>query len=92
VADPADHPPLPELFHAIADAGSAEARRLVVELGLEGAVRLRNVHYPEVDRDLRARSAGEPLTPALWSEGRLVVGGDAVARALAALAGQTTRG
>jgi hypothetical protein len=84
--------PLPELFHTIADVGSAEARRLIVELGLERAVRLRNVHYPEVERDLRARSGGQAVTPALWIGGRLIVGDDAVAGALAALAAQGQAG
>ena len=92
MADPAPDATLPELFHAIADAGSAEARRLVVELGLEEAVRLRNVHYAEVERDLRARSPGEPLTPALWIDGRLVVGAEPVALALAGLAARAARG
>lgn len=82
--DPPARPPRPELFHTIADPASAEARRLVIELGLEKRVRLRNVHYSEVEQDLKAR--GGAATPALWSDGRLVEGLAEVAAALAALA------
>ena len=53
-----------ELFHAISDAGSAAVRRHVVAHGLEGRVRFRNVTYPEVEADLRAR--GGSRAPAVW--------------------------
>jgi hypothetical protein len=69
-----------ELFHAIADAGSAAARRRVVERGLEGRVRLRNVFYPEVAADLEAH--GGSNTPALWDGARLIEGAEAVLAAL----------
>jgi hypothetical protein len=79
-------PRKPELFHAIADAGSAAARRLVVELGLEDALRLRNLAYPEVEADFAAR--GGTRTPALWDDAILVEGEDAVVAALRRIAGQ----
>jgi hypothetical protein len=75
----------PELFHAIGDDGSAAARRLVVELGLEDRVRLRNVFYPEVSADLAARGGRD--TPALWDGASLIEGAEPVLRALRALAG-----
>lgn len=81
---PRERAPRAELFHTIADAGSASARRLVVELGLEDRVRLRNLFYPEVEADLRAR--GGATTPALWDGDRLVEGEAAVTEALERLA------
>jgi hypothetical protein len=75
---------LPELFYTIADAGSATARRYVVEHGLEGRVRFRNVYYDEVRLDFEARG-GEAL-PAYWDGQRLVDGEAAVLAALEALA------
>ncbi|MSP63970.1 MAG: hypothetical protein EXR72_27240 [Myxococcales bacterium] len=72
-----------ELFHAIADAGSAAARRLMTERGLESRVRIRNVFYPEVAADLAAR--GGTSTPAVWDGERLIQGTEAVLAALAAL-------
>lgn len=74
-----------ELFHAIGDPGSAAARRLVVERGLEEKVRFRNVVYPEVQADLAARGGG--AVPALWDGARLVEGEAAVVEALAQLGG-----
>ena len=74
---------IPELFHVISDPGSARARRLVVELALEEAVRFRNLAYDEVRADFTAR--GGVTTPALWDGERLTQGDDAVAAALAAL-------
>jgi hypothetical protein len=71
-----------ELFHAIADEGSAAARRLVTERNL-AQVRLRNVYYPEVTADLEAR--GGNATPALWDGERLIQGTDAVLAHLRAL-------
>ncbi len=53
-----------ELFYEIADAGSAAARRFVVEHGLEARVRFRNLHYPEVEAAFRAH--GGRTLPALW--------------------------
>ncbi len=64
------------LFHATNDADSAAARRRVVERGLEGRVRFRNVFYPEVQTDLAARGGGR--TPALWDGARLIEGREAV--------------
>lgn len=71
-----------ELFHAIADASSARVRRYVLDHGLEGAVRFRNVTYAEVQADLTAR--GGAGAPALWDGQRLVTGADAVIARLAA--------
>jgi hypothetical protein len=72
-----------ELFHKIADEGSAAARRMVVERGLEERVRFRNIYYPEVVRDFEAH--GGTQLPALWDGERLVEGTDAVLALLAAL-------
>ena len=82
----AERPPLPELFHAIADQGSAAARRRLVELDLSRRVRIRNVAYPEVEADLRARSGGALTTPAFWDGATLLVGEAAVLAALDRLA------
>jgi hypothetical protein len=72
-----------ELFHAITDPGSAKVRRYVVEHELGGAVRFRNVSYPEVQTDLAAHGGG--ATPALWDGHQLVVGADAIIARLDAL-------
>ena len=77
-----------ELFHAIADPGSAAARAFVVEHALEGKVRFRNVCYEEVQADLRQRSStGEVVTPALWDGHALVEGEAAVLEGLRRLVG-----
>jgi hypothetical protein len=73
----------PQLFHAIADAGSAKARALVVERGLQERVQFRNVHYEEVVVDLRAHGGG--LLPAIWDGAKLYEGEAAVLGFLAAL-------
>lgn len=65
-----------ELFHAIGDASSAKVRKYVVDHELGEAVRFRNVHYEEVQRDLRARGGDGP--PALWDGQRLVSGAEAI--------------
>lgn len=72
-----------ELFHATNDEGSAEARKLVVDRGLVGRVRFRNVFYPEVRADLAAR--GGATTPAVWDGERLIEGRAAVVAFLAAI-------
>jgi hypothetical protein len=74
-----------ELFHSVAEPGSARARKLVIELGLEALVRFRNVVYPEVAADLRRHGGAE--TPALWDGNRLTSGAEAVAAQLERLAG-----
>ena len=72
-----------ELFHATNDGGaSARARQAVVDLDLVEKVQFRNVHYPEVEADLRAR--GGKGTPALWDGAQLLEGTDAVVAALEA--------
>lgn len=73
-----------ELFHAIADPPSAEARRFVVDHALEDRVRFRNVTYPEVLADLRARGGGH-TTPALWDGTTLHQGAQAVVARLQAV-------
>ncbi len=65
-----------ELFHRIADPGSAKARRFIVDYALHERVRFRNLHYEEVERDWAARGGTE--TPALWDGERLFQGTDAV--------------
>lgn len=69
-----------ELFHSLAEEGSAAVRRLVVERGLEERVRFRNVVYPEVSADLAAHGGG--ATPALWDGESLLEGTAAVTAAL----------
>ena len=73
-----------ELFHRLAEPDSAAARKLVLDLGLRGAVDFRNVFYPSDAADLAARGGGE--TPALWDGTRLHVGLAAVRAALSAAA------
>jgi hypothetical protein len=71
-----------ELFHAVNDGGdSAAARARVSELHLK--VRFRNIFYPEVLADLKAR--GGTRTPALWDGTTLVEGREAVLEALTKL-------
>ena len=73
-----------ELFHVVADTGSAEVRRYITEHELEGWVRFRNLHYPEVQADFTARGGTTP--PALWDGERLFQGAQAViARLIAVL-------
>ena len=72
-----------ELFHATNDEGSAEARKRVVDRGLVGRIKFRNVYYPEVRGDLDAH--GGQTTPAIWDGARLVEGRDAVLAFLYAL-------
>ena len=72
-----------ELFHQLADPDSAECRRAIVDLGLEGRVALRNVFY---DSHKAAFAAlGGQRVPALWSGTALVEGKEAVLAALSAL-------
>ena len=71
---------LPELFYEIAHAGSASARRLVVERDLLDKVRFRNLTYPEVRADFEAR--GGKALPALWDGARLWEGEEAVLEVL----------
>ena len=73
-----------ELFHRLADPGSATARRLVVELGLADRVSFRNVAFDSHRDALAARGGGE--TPALWDGRTLHVGIAAVRVALEAAA------
>jgi hypothetical protein len=72
-----------ELFHATNDAGSAAARKRVVDRDLLERIRFRNVFYPEVQADLTAR--GGEGTPAIWDGARLIEGPEAVLAFLDAL-------
>lgn len=67
-----------ELFHAIADSGSARVRKWIDEHDLLSVMRYRNVVYPEVLADLVARGGSEQSVPALWDGEKLFVGADAV--------------
>ncbi len=58
-----------ELFHRLADPDSAEARRLVADLGLLDAVAFRNVAFESHAAALAARGGG--ATPARWDGARL---------------------
>lgn len=64
-----------ELFHQIADEGSARVRRFVVEHALTEAVRFRNVTYEEPLQRLEELGG---RVPALWDGEKLFVGADAV--------------
>jgi hypothetical protein len=74
----------PELFHRIAEPGSAAARRRLAELGLADRVAFRNVDFDSHREALRARGGAE--TPALWDGAALHSGERAVIAALEALA------
>jgi hypothetical protein len=73
-----------ELFHRIAEPGSAAARRRVGELGLGDRVAFRNVEFDSHRDALHARGGAE--TPALWDGSALHSGERAVVAALEALA------
>jgi hypothetical protein len=77
-----DATPTFELFHSIADAGSAKVRRWVVDHDFAEHVRFRNVTYPEVQADLTARGGRE--APALWDGRVLLSGADAIIARLVA--------
>lgn len=70
-----------ELFHAIADPGSARVRKYVVDHDLSEVIRFRNVTYEEVQRDLAAHGG---VAPALWDGEKLFVGADAIIARLVA--------
>ncbi|HEX4457659.1 MAG TPA: hypothetical protein VIA18_06795 [Polyangia bacterium] len=72
-----------ELFHSTVDAGSAAARKRVVDRGLESRIRFRNVYYAEVMTDLQAR--GGTAAPAIWDGARLLEGEAAVLQFLDAM-------
>jgi hypothetical protein len=76
-------PPPLELFHVIAHAPSARARRYVVDFALEDRVRFRNLTYPEVEADFTARGGHTP--PALWDGTHLHQGAEAVLARLQAV-------
>ena len=67
-----------ELFHAIADSGSARVRKWIDEHDMLPVMRYRNVVYPEVLADLVARGGSEQSVPALWDGEKLFTGADAV--------------
>jgi hypothetical protein len=70
-----------ELFHVIADGASARVRKYVAEHRLP--VRFRNLTYPEVEADFRAR--GGKSAPALWDGTALTEGLEAILARLQAL-------
>ncbi|MBX7099270.1 MAG: hypothetical protein K1X89_16275 [Myxococcaceae bacterium] len=72
-----------ELFHVIADPGSARVRRYVADHELVDAVRFRNVGFDEHLEKLKARG-GDGAVPALWDGAALHVGAEAVIARLAA--------
>jgi hypothetical protein len=72
-----------ELFHRLAEPGSAAARRLAVAL-FGDRVAFRNVAFDSHRDALAAHGGGE--TPALWDGARLHVGLAAVRAALEAAA------
>jgi len=74
----------PELFHLLAEADSAAARRRAAALGLASRLEMRNVHFEEHRAALAARGGGP--TPALWDGARLHQGLDAVLAALERMA------
>lgn len=65
-----------QLFHAIADRGSARVRRYVVEYQLEELLRFRNVAFEEALADLRAHGGEE--VPALWDGAELHQGAERI--------------
>ena len=71
-----------ELFHVIAERGSATARCYVVDHALEPCVQFRNLTYPEVQAAFRAR--GGHTSPALWDGSRLFQGAESVVSRLQA--------
>ncbi|MGZ6135401.1 MAG: hypothetical protein ACXWK9_13180, partial [Myxococcaceae bacterium] len=72
-----------ELFHRLEEPRSARVRRWVVDHGLLGQVRFRNLLYPEAAADFAARGGSE--TPALWDGERLFSGPDLVIARLQAV-------
>ena len=72
-----------ELFHRLDEPGSARVRRWVVEHGLLGTVRFRNVIYPQAAADFAAHGGAD--TPALWDGQRLFTGADLVIARLQAV-------
>ena len=69
-----------ELFHRLSEPESAQARRLVLDLGLLDAVQFRNVGFDAHAASLAGLGGGR--TPALWDGARLYEGIDAIRSAL----------
>lgn len=72
-----------ELFHEVADKGSAKVRRYVTDHDLVAVVRFRNLTYEEVKRDFDAR--GGTVPPAVWDGKTLHTGAEACIARLAAV-------
>jgi hypothetical protein len=75
-----------ELFHRLSEPDSAEARRLVADLGLVDAVAFRNVAFDSHAAALAARGGG--ATPAVWDGASLHVGLPSIRTVLAAVVGR----
>lgn len=73
-----------ELFHRLAEPGSAAARLLARDLGLLDAIAFRNVGFESHAAALAAHGGGR--TPALWDGATLHEGPQAVRAALTAAA------
>ena len=67
-----------QLFHAIADRGSARVRNFIADHELLDRMRYRNVIYPEVLADLQGHGGSAESVPALWDGEKLHVGADAI--------------
>lgn len=76
-------PPRLELFHAIADRGSAKVRRYIVDQSLEGLITFRNVAFDEAQAALAAHGPGD--VPALWDGRELHQGAERIITRLSQL-------
>lgn len=77
------------LYHRLADAGSADVRRWIVERGLKPRVDFQNVDT-EGAEDFAGH--GGLRVPALWDGSRLHEGADAVRLALGAIIAAEAQG
>lgn len=67
-----------ELFHVIAHAGSAKARRYVTDNALEDRVDFRNVAFDSHADALKALGGSVESLPALWDGRSLYEGAESV--------------
>lgn len=66
-----------ELFHQIANSGSAQVRRYLTEHGLAGEVKFKNIDFGQHLETLKGRG-GDGRVPALWDGAVLHVGAEAI--------------